>query len=65
MRLARVCDGRAPQVREQCHAQKFFADVDDGGDTLNKKIRNAQVAQYNFIFGTVIVERGSARSSPV
>jgi len=26
------------------------ADVDDS-DTLNKKIRNAQLAQYNFILG--------------
>ena len=23
----------------------------DPGETLNKKIRNAQLAQYNFIFG--------------
>jgi len=25
-------------------------DIDDG-NTMNKKIRNAQLAQYNFIFG--------------
>jgi len=29
----------------------FFADLDNSGDTMNKKIRNAQVEQYNFIFG--------------
>ena len=30
----------------------YLADVDlDHGTTLNKKIRNAQLAQYNFIFG--------------
>lgn len=30
----------------------YQADVDlDHGTTLNKKIRNAQLAQYNFIFG--------------
>ena len=28
-------------------------DIDDG-DTMNKKIRNAQLAQYNFIFGESI-----------
>lgn len=29
-----------------------MCDVDvDHGDTLNKKIRNAQLAQYNFILG--------------
>ena len=26
------------------------ADADDGA-TMNKKVRNAQLAQYNFIFG--------------
>lgn len=30
----------------------FMADVsDDQGSTLNKKIRSAQLAQYNYIFG--------------
>jgi Anticodon binding domain len=29
------------------------ADVDNGTDTLNKKIRNGELAQYNFIFGTL------------
>lgn len=33
-----------------------MADVDvDPGCTLNKKIRNAQLAQYNFILGNVLV----------
>lgn len=32
-----------------------MCDVDiDHGDTLNKKIRNAQLAQYNFILGLYI-----------
>ncbi len=31
----------------------FMADIDDDrGNTLNKKIRSAQLAQYNYIFGT-------------
>ena len=31
------------------HEAGFFVDVDFSGDTFNKKIRNAQVQQYNFI----------------
>lgn len=27
----------------------LFADVDNGADTLPKKIRNGEIAQYNFI----------------
>jgi threonyl-tRNA synthetase len=30
----------------------LFADVDNGADTLPKKIRNGEIAQYNFIIGT-------------
>lgn len=40
------------QVRQQLHDAGFMceADVDDG-NTLNKKVRNAQIAQFNFILG--------------
>lgn len=31
------------------HDAGFYVDVDDSSHTLNKKIREAQVAQYNFI----------------
>ncbi|XP_015351870.1 threonine--tRNA ligase 1, cytoplasmic isoform X2 [Marmota marmota marmota] len=45
-----TCDEYAQQVRQQFHDAKFMADIDlDPGCTLNKKIRNAQLAQYNFI----------------
>ncbi|RKP26240.1 hypothetical protein SYNPS1DRAFT_32780 [Syncephalis pseudoplumigaleata] len=40
----------AEQVRRQCYEAGFHADADLSGDTLNKKIRNAELAQYNFIF---------------
>ncbi|XP_043194710.1 threonine--tRNA ligase 1, cytoplasmic-like isoform X1 [Amphibalanus amphitrite] len=44
-------DAYAEQVRDQVHAAGFCCDADlDAGDTMNKKIRNAQLAQYNFIF---------------
>uniref|UniRef100_H3BH99 threonine--tRNA ligase n=2 Tax=Latimeria chalumnae TaxID=7897 RepID=H3BH99_LATCH len=44
------CDEYAQQVGNQFFDAGFLADVDlDPGCTLNKKIRNAQLAQYNFI----------------
>ena len=29
----------------------LYADVDNSPETLNKKIRNGEIAQYNFILG--------------
>ncbi|KAJ1844269.1 threonyl-tRNA synthetase, partial [Coemansia sp. RSA 2708] len=43
-----VCE-YAERVRQQLHTAGFYVDVDVGADTLNKKIRNAELAQYNFI----------------
>ncbi len=37
-------------MRDRFHAAGFFVDVDDTHHTLNKKIREAQVSQYNYIF---------------
>ncbi|XP_057366564.1 threonine--tRNA ligase 1, cytoplasmic-like isoform X1 [Daphnia carinata] len=43
-------DGYAQQVREQIAAAGFRITADtDAGDTMNKKIRNAQLSQHNFI----------------
>lgn len=43
-------DGYAVQVKEKLCSENFLCDYDlDAGDTMNKKIRNAQLAQYNFI----------------
>lgn len=37
---------------KEIHDAGFLCDHDlDQGTTMNKKIRNAQLAQYNFIFG--------------
>ncbi|EPY73150.1 threonine--tRNA ligase, cytoplasmic [Camelus ferus] len=45
-----TCDEYAQKVWQQFHDAKFMVDIDlDPGCTLNKKIRNAQLAQYNFI----------------
>lgn len=45
-----TCDEYAQKVQQQFHDANFMTDIDlDPGCTLNKKIRNAQLAQYNFI----------------
>nr|CAH0105324.1 unnamed protein product [Daphnia galeata] len=45
-----VFDGYAQQVREQIAAAGFRITADiDAGDTMNKKIRNGQLSQHNFI----------------
>lgn len=41
----------ASQVCERLKAAGLFADVDNGADTLPKKVRNGEIAQYNFILG--------------
>uniref|UniRef100_A0A669C3J5 threonine--tRNA ligase n=1 Tax=Oreochromis niloticus TaxID=8128 RepID=A0A669C3J5_ORENI len=48
------------QVVQQFHEAGFMADLnDDEGATLNKKIRSAQLAQYNYIFVVGDKERES------
>ncbi|XP_012721082.2 threonine--tRNA ligase 1, cytoplasmic [Fundulus heteroclitus] len=45
-----TCEEYAEKVKKEFHNSGFMTDVDlDPGCTLNKKIRNAQLAQYNFI----------------
>jgi threonyl-tRNA synthetase len=45
-------DDYAQKVRDRIFHCGFMAEVDlDHGDTLNKKIRNAQLDQFNFILG--------------
>uniref|UniRef100_A0A4W4EBJ5 threonine--tRNA ligase n=1 Tax=Electrophorus electricus TaxID=8005 RepID=A0A4W4EBJ5_ELEEL len=45
-----ACEEYAQRVRQEFHSVGLMTDVDlDPGCTLNKKIRNAQLAQYNFI----------------
>jgi threonyl-tRNA synthetase len=40
----------AEAVRREFHDQGYHADADLSSSTLDKKIRDAQIAQYNFIF---------------
>lgn len=41
----------AQEVRDILKKEKIFVDIDTSGNTLPKKVRSAQLAQYNFIFG--------------
>jgi threonyl-tRNA synthetase len=43
-------DAYANEVRDKLYEAGFMSESDtDAGDTMNKKIRNAQLAQFNFI----------------
>ena len=42
----------ASEVAAKLNGAGIFADVDNGDNTLPKKIRNGEIAQYNFILGT-------------
>lgn len=44
----KFCD-YAEAVQQAVHEAGFFVDIDDSQRTFNKKIREAQLAQYNFI----------------
>lgn len=49
-------DEYAQQVQDQLWRAGFMAEADtDAGDTMNKKIRNAQLAQFNFILGELVL----------
>ena len=39
----------ASEVQQKLSTAGFWADVDNGENTLQKKIRNGELAQYNFI----------------
>ncbi|GAB1317247.1 threonyl-tRNA synthetase [Madurella fahalii] len=42
--------GYAKEVAQILRRERFHVDVDSSGNTLQKKIRNGQLAQYNFCF---------------
>ncbi|KAK3790528.1 hypothetical protein RRG08_060576 [Elysia crispata] len=49
--VAPAFDSYAHEVMQKIRAAGFLCEHDmDQGTTMNKKIRNAQLAQYNFIF---------------
>ncbi|KAG8694635.1 threonyl-tRNA synthetase, partial [Ceratobasidium sp. 395] len=52
----------AKEVQQKLHDAGMFVDVDLTGDTLSKKIRNGEIAQYNFI---VVVGEAEASARAV
>ncbi|XP_025833433.1 threonine--tRNA ligase, cytoplasmic isoform X3 [Agrilus planipennis] len=55
-----VFDEYAEEVQKKVFDAGFMCEVDnDAGDTMNKKIRNAQLAQFNFILVVGEKERSS------
>lgn len=48
--VASAFKGYAKEIVEKLVGLGIFADADLSDNTLNKKIRNAEIAQYNFIF---------------
>merc|ERR1712058_133157 len=49
--VAPLYNDYAKEVVELVRAKGFCVEADvDNGNTMNKKVRNAQLAQYNFIF---------------
>lgn len=49
----------AIEVQNLVHQAGFYVDVEDSQKTLNKKVREAQIAQYNFILVVGQVEQDS------
>jgi Anticodon binding domain len=41
----------ASEVQQLLSEAGIYADVDNGSETFKKKIRNGEVAQYNFLLG--------------
>lgn len=46
------------EIQQIFHKARMYCDMDLSGNTLQKKIRSAQIAQYNFIFGESRIQYG-------
>jgi|UniRef100_A0A7S4LLU7 threonyl-tRNA synthetase len=57
--VAHEFDEYATEIRDTLHAADFFVDADVGNDQFKKKIRNAQLEQYNIILVCGNKERDS------
>merc|ERR1711957_435019 len=51
----------ADSIRQRLHDEKIYAEVDLSKNTFQKKVRNAQIAQYNFqlVVGEAEVKNGT------
>jgi threonyl-tRNA synthetase len=50
--VMRGAEDYVKEIQQIFHKARMYCDMDLSGNTLQKKIRSAQIAQYNFIFGT-------------
>jgi hypothetical protein len=51
--VANGINNYAQKVADACFDAGLYVETDLGENTLNKKIRNAEIAQFNFIFGNL------------
>ena len=49
--VMRGAEDYVKEIQQIFHKGRMYCDMDLSGNTLQKKIRSAQIAQYNFIFG--------------
>jgi threonyl-tRNA synthetase len=49
--VMRGAEDYVKEIQQIFHKAHMYCDMDLSGNTLQKKIRSAQIAQYNFIFG--------------
>lgn len=47
--IMKEAEDYAYEVKSHLHKARLYVDVDTSGNTLQKKVRNAQITQYNFI----------------
>jgi len=43
------CSSFAETIQRRLHNSGYYVDINSSGETIDKKIRNAQIMQYNFI----------------
>ncbi|KAF2838487.1 threonyl-tRNA synthetase [Patellaria atrata CBS 101060] len=58
--VAAACNDYVVEVQSKLRGEGFHADIDISGNTMNYKIRAAQLHQYNFIFVLGAQERDSS-----
>ena len=60
--VSKAFEGYAQKVQEEVRAAGFFVDADLSHRTLNKMVRESQLAQYNYILvvGATEAEAGTA-----
>jgi len=47
--VAEAFHGYAKEIRQELLHADFYAGIDDGSDSFNKKIRNGEMEKWNYI----------------